>query len=107
VITNVLVSYTVRPEAIGEHIRLIDAVFAQLHEEAPDDVEYRVLRLPDGVSFVHLSTADTADGSNPLPELTSFKEFSRDLAARVATPPTPTAADLVGTYQPPSPVSRQ
>jgi len=72
---------------------------------ASDDVEYRVLRLADGVSFVHLSTADTADGSNPLPELTSFKEFSRDLAARVATPPTPTAADLVGTYQPPAPVS--
>jgi hypothetical protein len=105
VITNVVVSYRVKPEAVAEHVRLIEAVFAQLQAERPDNIEYKVVRLDDGVSFVHLSTADTPDGSNPLPELSAFKEFGRDSGARVATPPVPTAADLIGSYHPTNPIS--
>src|SRR5262249_62028830 len=95
VISSVVVSYLVRPEAVAEHVRLIEAVFAQLHAEQPGNVEYKVVRLADGVSFVHVSSADTPDGSNPLPELASFKGVGRDSAARVATPPVPTAADII------------
>jgi hypothetical protein len=104
-ISNVVVSYQVRPEAVAEHVRLIKAVFDQLRDEQPDNVEYKVVRLDDGVSFVHVSTADTPDGSNPLPELASFKEFGRNSTARVATPPLPTAADIIGSYYPPAPIS--
>ena len=82
-ISSVVVSYQVRPEAVAEHVRLIEAVFEQLHAERPGNVEYKVVRLDDGVSFVHVSSADTPDGSNPLPELAAFKEFGRDSAARV------------------------
>src|SRR6266480_5460446 len=52
VISSVVVSYQVRPEAVAEHVRLIEAVFTQLHAEQPDNVEYKVVRLADGVSFV-------------------------------------------------------
>ena len=104
-ISSVVVSYQVRPEAVAEHVRLIEAVFAQLHAEQPDNVEYKVVRLADGVSFVHVSSADTPDGSNPLPEPASFKEFGRDSAARVATAPVPTAADIIGSYHPAVPVT--
>jgi hypothetical protein len=100
VITSVVVSYRVRPDAVAEHVRLIEAVFEQLHAEQPGNVEYKVVRLADGVSFVHVSTADTPDGSNPLPEMTAFKEFGKDSAARVATTPEPTAADIIGSYYP-------
>jgi hypothetical protein len=103
-ISSVVVSYKVRPEAVVEHLRLIEAVFEQLQAERPGNIEYKVVRLDDGVSFVHISTADTPDGSNPLPELAAFKEFGRDVAARVATTPTPTAADIVGSYHPAGPV---
>lgn len=99
-ITNTVVTYEVRPEAVPEHIRLIEAVFEQLHTERPDNVAYRVLCLDDGVSFVHVSSADTPDGSNPLPKLAAFQEFGRDSDARVATKPNPTAAKMVGLYQP-------
>ena len=99
-ISNVVVSYRVKPEAVPEHVSLIEAVFEQLRSEQPDDVEYKVLRLDDGVSFVHVSTSSTPDGSNPLPRLASFQDFGRDIAARVATSPTPTAADLIGSYVP-------
>jgi hypothetical protein len=105
VISSVVVSYQVRPEAVAEHVRLIEAVFGQLHAEHPDNVEYKVVRLEDGVSFVHVSSADTPDGSNPLPELAAFKEFGRDSAARVATTPVPIAADIVGSYYPATPVT--
>ncbi len=104
-ISSVVVSYKIRPEAAAEHIRLIEAVFEQLRAEHPDNLEYKVVRLDDGVSFVHMSSADTPDGSNPLPELAAFKEFGRNSAARVATAPVPTAADIIGSYYPPVPVT--
>ncbi|MDO8731133.1 MAG: hypothetical protein Q7L55_00925 [Actinomycetota bacterium] len=104
-ITSVVVSYTVKPEAVDEHVRLIEAIFEQLATETPSNVEYKVMRLADGVSFVHVSTADTPDGSNPLPQMTAFQEFGRDSAARVATPPVPTPADINGSYKPVTPIA--
>ena len=99
-ISSVVVSYTVRPEAVAEHVRLIEGVFEQLHSEHPGNVEYKVMCLQDGVSFVHVSTADTPDGSNPLPEMTSFQKFNENASGRVATPPVPTPADIIGSYHP-------
>ncbi len=103
-ISSVVVSYMVRPEAVAEHVRLIEAVFAQLRAEQPGNLEYKVMRLEDGVSFVHVSTADTPDGSNPIPRLAAFQQFGQDVAARVATPPTPRAADIIGSYHPSAPL---
>jgi hypothetical protein len=98
-ITSVVVTYRVLPEAVAEHVRLIEAVFEQLRSEKPTGLlDYQVRCLEDGVSFVHVSTADTSDGSNPLPKLTAFQEFGRDSGARVATTPVPTPATVVGYY---------
>jgi hypothetical protein len=100
VINSVVVSYTVKPEAIEEHVRLIEGVFEQLASETPGNVEYKVMRLDDGVSFVHVSTADTPDGTNPLTELAAFQAFQQDIGARVATSPNATGATIVGSYRP-------
>ena len=100
VISNVVVSYQIRPEVLAEHLALIKGVFDELGDTGPENVEYKVLRLDDGVSFLHVSTATTPDGSNPLPELASFQRFAKDLAQRVATPPSPTDAQIVGSYVP-------
>jgi hypothetical protein len=97
---NVVVTYQVRPEALDEHLQLIAAVFDELDAQRPEDVEYKVLRLADGVSFVHISTADSPDGSNPLTRLEAFLAFSETAGERAATPPTPVQAELVGTYRP-------
>ena len=96
---NTVVTYTVRPEAYAEHVRLIEGVFAQLRTERPGNVDYQVMCLADGVSFVHVSNHDSADGSSPLPALSTFKEFTSDLAHRVATPPTASDAKTIGTYR--------
>jgi hypothetical protein len=94
-----VVTYALRPEAKAEHIRLIEAVFGQLRAEHPDNLDYQVMCLADGVSFVHVSSHETVDGSNPLPELAAFKDFTRDIADRVATPPTPSEATSIGIYR--------
>jgi hypothetical protein len=104
VISSVVVSYQVRPEAVAEHVRLIEAVFAQLHAGQPGSVEYRGVRLDDGVSFVHVSSADTPDGSNPCPNWRRSRS-SATAPARVATAPVPTAADIVGSYYQATPVT--
>jgi hypothetical protein len=104
-ITSVVVSYAVKPEALDEHVRLIEGVFDQLRDEQPANLEYKVLRLEDGVSFVHVSTAQTPEGANPLPGMSAFQEFGRDLASRVATQPAPSAAQVVGSYVPDPPVT--
>ena len=106
VISNVVVSYTVKPEAIEEHLRLIRGVFAQLDAEAPANIEYKVMQLADGVSFVHVSTADTPDGSNPLPELVGVQGVRRRISARGSRrPPAPSAATIVGSYHPGRPLT--
>lgn len=97
---NVVVTYQVRPDAMDEHLRLIGAIFDELDAQAPDDVEYKVLRLADGVSFVHVSTSDSPDGTNPLTRFAAFREFSETAGERAATPPTPVSAELVGSYRP-------
>lgn len=98
-ITSVVVSYQIRPEARDEHLRLIEAVFEQLRADKPAGVlDYQVRCLDDGVSFVHVSTADTPDGSNPLPTLAAFQAFGRDIGERVATAPNPRAASVIGSY---------
>jgi hypothetical protein len=97
-LNNVVVSYSIHPEAKAEHVRLIEAVFAQLQTELPDNIDYQVMCLQDGVSFVHMSTADTPDGSNPIPKLSAFAEFGRDIADRVTSMPTPSASQIVGSY---------
>jgi len=96
---SIVVTYTIRPEAYDEHVRLIEDVFAQLAEQLPDTVDYQVMCLADGVSFVHVSTHDTPDGANPLPGLPAFQEFGRDIAGRVTTSPTPSAAATIGCYR--------
>ena len=75
-------------------------MLAQLTAEQPDNVQYQVLRLADGVSFVHVSTADTPDGSNLIPELESFKAFGKDIAFRVTAQPDLKVADVIASYLP-------
>lgn len=104
-ISSVVVSYQVKPESLDEHMRLIRGVFEQLHAEQPANIEYKVVRLADGVSFVHVSSANTPDGSNPLPQMAAFQAFGKDSAARVATTPNPTAADVIGSYHPAAPIT--
>jgi hypothetical protein len=97
----VVVTYQVRPEARDEHVQLINAVFDQLADEQPADVDYTVVCLDDGVSFIHVSVTRTDDGSNPLVALAAFAEFSGNVSDRTVDPPHATPAQVIGRYRPP------
>lgn len=94
---TVMVRYQVRPDAAAENERLIRAVFAQLERDKPQGMSYRVLRLADGVSFVHVASHD-ADGANPLTELVAFREFLAGIKERCAEQPAAVEATAVGAY---------
>ncbi len=93
---TVVVRYRLKPECVAEHEKLLAAVFAQLEAERTAGVEYRAIKLEDGVSFVHV--ADVAGAKNPLVELSAFKAFTRDVGARCDDPPVSTAAKSFGRH---------
>jgi hypothetical protein len=102
---TVMVRYRVRPDAAAENERLIQQVFAQLAREQLPGVRYQVVKLADGVSFVHLASHDD-EGVNPLTELVAFKDFVRGIRERCVEPPATVEAQWVGAYAsvlPPSP----
>lgn len=90
-----VVRYSTRAEAAEENQRLVEQVFAELARQAPEGLRYAVFRLADGVTFVHI----VEDDGDILPTLAPFKEFQKQIADRVATPPTVVEAAVVGSYR--------
>src|ERR1700712_836060 len=95
---DVVVRYKVKPERVEENERLVERGYAELAESAPEGLRYATFRLDDGVSFMHIASIDTADGSNPLRAIPAFAEFGRDIAQRCDEPPVAQDSQLVGSY---------
>ena len=96
---KVLVRYKTKPEHADENQRLVEDVFSELASRDPGGVRYATFRLDDGVTFVHVASIETEDGSNPLAETAAFKEFQRELGARCDEPPQALDAMVVGSYR--------
>jgi hypothetical protein len=95
---SVTVRYKVKAGLGDENERLIRAVFEELARDAPAGLRYQSYRLPDGVSFLHVASIDTPDGSNPLLAVEAFKRFTADIAARCDEPPATTQVAEMGSY---------
>jgi hypothetical protein len=95
---EVVVRYKVKPERVEENERLIGRVYAELAESAPAGLRYATFRLDDGISFVHVASIETPDGSNPLGGIPAFADFVRDIAERCDEPPVAQDAQLIGSY---------
>ena len=95
---KVVVHYKVKPERVDENQHLIERVFAELAETAPEGLRYASFRLEDGVSFLHVASIDAEDGSNPFGAIEAFADFTRDIGERCDEPPTAQTAALVGSY---------
>ena len=52
--TTTILRYQAKPERADENQELIEAVFAELDGGEPDGFTYKVFRLEDGVSFIHV-----------------------------------------------------
>jgi hypothetical protein len=95
---TVVVRYETKPDRADENQQLIEKVFAELAERKPEGLRYATFRLADGVSFVHIATIETADGSNPLEQVAAFATFQEEIAQRCAVLPAVQPATPIGNY---------
>lgn len=95
---RILVRYKVKTESAQENIEYIQAVFGALENSKPEGLRYASFQLEDGVSFVHIASIETEDGSNPLPSFDEFKAFVNDIASRCVEPPEPSELTTIGSY---------
>ena len=95
---KVVVRFQVKPERADENQRLVERVFAELASRDPGGFQYACFRLEDSVSFVHVASVDAEGGSNPLRAISTFADFTRDIAERCDEPPDAQDAQLVGSY---------
>jgi hypothetical protein len=94
-----VVRYRTTSEKAEENQALIEKVFGALDAERPAGLRYASFRLADGVSFVHVASVETDDGTNPLTATPAFSEFLREIGDRVEEGPQASAATVVGSYR--------
>jgi hypothetical protein len=93
-----VVRYQTRPEEASENQRLIEAVFADLEEREPVGFTYKVFRLEDGVSFVHVVIEHDVENPDSLQSVPAFQTFAAGVADRCVVPPLAMGATVVGGY---------
>jgi hypothetical protein len=95
-----VVRYQAKPERADENQQLIEAVFAELDEREPQGFTYKVFRLEDGVSFIHVVIEhDDVENPDSLQDVPAFQEFVAAVAERCDVPPFATGATIVGGYR--------
>lgn len=94
-----MVRYKVKPDKLEENIQFVKAVFEELKTKQPAGIRYATFVLPDGVSFVHIASVETFDGSNPLGMTDAFKAFQNEIKERCEKPPVAVELNEVGNYQ--------
>ena len=94
-----MVRYRVKADQAQQNIEYIKNVFLALRKKEPAGLRYASFVMEDGVSFVHLASIETQDGSNPLPTFDEFKAFSQDIRDRCDEPPVVSPLDTIGSYR--------
>ena len=97
--TTTVVRYQAKPDRADENQQLIEAVFAELEERAPEGFTYKVFRLEDGVSFIHVAIEHDVDDPDSLQDVPAFQAFVADIADRCAVAPVATGATVVGGFR--------
>jgi hypothetical protein len=97
---TIVVRYQAKPERADENQKLIEAVFAELDERQPEGFTYKVFRLDDGVSFVHVVIEhEGVEHPDSLQDVPAFQAFVADIGDRCDVPPVASGATIVGAYR--------
>ncbi|HEX4219088.1 MAG TPA: hypothetical protein VHZ02_12000 [Acidimicrobiales bacterium] len=94
-----VVQYQAKPERAEDNLRLIEAMFAELDDRQPEGFTYKVFRLDDGVSFIHVVIEHDVDEPDSLQELPAFRDFVAGITERCDVAPVATGATVVGGYR--------
>jgi hypothetical protein len=95
---RVLVQYKVKEDKAEENINFIRNVFNELKSNSPEGLRYASFYQPDGLSFVHIASIESADGKNPLSESEAFSEFQKEIKDRCDIPPQAVELNEIGSY---------
>ncbi len=95
---RVLVQYKVKEDKAEENINFIKKVFKELQENSPDGLRYASFVQPDGVSFVHIASIETEDGTNPLSQSTAFGKIQKGIKDRCEVPPAAVDLNDIGSF---------
>jgi hypothetical protein len=97
---TIVVRYQAKPDRAEENQKLIEAVFADLDAREPEGFTYKVFRLADGVSFIHVMIEhDDVEKPDSLQDVPAFQAFLADIADRCDVPPDASAATVVGGFR--------
>jgi hypothetical protein len=98
--SSVVVRYQAKPDRADENQKLIEAVFADLEARQPEGFTYKVFRLEDGVSFVHVVIEhDDVENRDSLQDVPAFQAFVAEIGDRCDVPPLAMGATVVGGYR--------
>lgn len=95
----IMVRYKTKPDSAAENTQLVENVFEDLRKQNPNGVRYASFRLADGVTFVHIASIETADGSNPLTQSAAFKMFQAGIKDRCEEQPIASDLTMIGSYR--------
>jgi len=98
-VKKLIVRYKVKADKADENEKFIRKVFEELHKNRLDGLRYACFKLSDGVSFVHIVSIETTDGTNPLIETPAFKSFNAAIKDRCEEQPVLTEITEVGSYR--------
>ena len=94
-----VVRYQTKPDRADENQQLIEAVFAELEAQEPEGFTYKVFRLEDGVSFLHVVIEHDVHDPDSLQAVPAFQAFVANIADRCDIPPVAVGATIVGGYR--------
>jgi hypothetical protein len=96
---TIVVRYQAKPDRADENQQLIEAVFAELDEHEPEGFTYKVFRLDDGVSFIHVLIEHDVEDPESLQAVPAFQTFVADVDDRCDVAPVAMGATIVGGYR--------
>jgi len=96
----VVVRYQAKPERADENQKLIEAVFADLEARDAKGFTYKVFRLEDRVSFIHVVIEhEGVENRDSLQDVPAFQAFTAEIADRCDVPPLAMGAEIVGSWR--------
>jgi hypothetical protein len=96
---RVMVRYKTKADRTRENEQYIEKVFRELQKSGPEGLRYASFKLSDGVSFVHIVSIETADGTNPLAQSAAFKSFQAGIKDRCEEQPVAIDLTEIGSYR--------
>lgn len=94
-----VVRYSVKPECLEDHLKMVAAVYDELASVAPAGLRYAAFRGgPDGLDFVHVAVVEHGVEPHPLTSRPAFQKFAAGISERCSVPPEAVSMDVVGSY---------